>query len=41
VVERSGHFFLAFLAATLMVLSAAITFVFGIGRIQQVKFNRK
>jgi len=39
VVQRSGHFFLAFLAATCAVLIAAASFTFGIGQLTPVDFG--
>jgi MFS transporter, ACS family, D-galactonate transporter len=39
VVDRTGHFFFAFLAATCLVLIAAASFIFGIGRIEAVEFR--
>lgn len=40
VVQRTGSFFLAFLAATIMVLISAGSYIFGVRRIEQVKFSR-
>jgi ACS family D-galactonate transporter-like MFS transporter len=39
VVDRTGHFFFGFLAATVLVLVAAGSFVFGVGKIEQVEFR--
>ncbi len=39
-VQRSGHFYLAFLAATIMVLISAASFVFGVRRIEPVTFRK-
>ncbi len=41
VVESSGHFFLAFLVATAMVLMSAAAFLFGVGRLDPVKFQAR
>jgi MFS transporter, ACS family, D-galactonate transporter len=38
-VQRTGQFYLAFVVATGVVLAAAACFVFGVGTIQQVKFQ--
>jgi MFS transporter, ACS family, D-galactonate transporter len=39
VVQQSGQFYLAFLAAAIVALAGAAAFVFGIGPIQQVEFK--
>ena len=40
VVQWSGRFYLAFLAATVAVLISAVAFVFGVGRIEPVTFGK-
>jgi MFS family permease len=40
VVQQSGHFYLAFVAAAAVALAGAAAFVFGIGPIRQVEFRR-
>jgi MFS family permease len=40
VVQRTGSFFLAFLAATLMVLMSAGAYIFGVRRVEPVKFGK-
>ncbi|HEY1339657.1 MAG TPA: MFS transporter [Bryobacteraceae bacterium] len=39
VVQRTGEFYLAFLAAAIIVLAGAALFVFGVGRIEPVRFR--
>lgn len=39
VVQRTGQFYLAFLAAAVIVLLGAVCFVFGVGPIKQVEFR--
>jgi MFS transporter, ACS family, D-galactonate transporter len=39
VVDHSGHFYVAFLAATLMALVSGLVYVFAIGRIEPVSFR--
>ncbi len=39
VVERSGHFYIAFLVTAMMALASALTYVFAVGRIEQVRFE--
>ena len=41
VVDRTGHFFFAFLAATVLVVIAAVCFVFGMGKLVQVDFGEQ
>lgn len=39
VVDRSGKFYIAFLVTAMMALTSALTYVFAIGRIEQVKWR--
>jgi MFS family permease len=41
VVQRTGQFYLAFLAAAMVALAGAAIMVFGIGPVEQVKFRQR
>jgi cyanate permease len=41
VVGRTGHFSLAFVVASLVALTGAAVYVFGLGAVKQVSFARR
>jgi ACS family D-galactonate transporter-like MFS transporter len=39
VVDRSGHFYIAFLVTAMMALASALAYVFGMGKVEPVKWS--